>query len=398
MPPRSDSARPPAVRTLTVFFCGTSGDLATPTTQIGFFARFASGVDITTTSANASTKQYVMAFDGCGVTNGLCGAICAVGIRSQAQRVVARVEWLCALAGSASATALALRLNVFGLSRGGIAAMLLAKRLAHLSSSQVELNLLLFDPVPGNLVSDSKLCTPCARRGLALSNASAVTDLRECENLRSVLAIYPVEVLPACCLHAPVFAVYPRTADVVEDVQLGCHQGALFVSSAPSSQLSFVRIMRWLVDVASAVDVERALAAFPPPAFAKARRGVPLTLDALEAWARTEMEAEHGVGARIACVSGSGVGALAINGEPSRIMSRRIAHAHSCLRSTVILRRASGAFLNKYHRAGREGALVLDIERNSWAWVPVAQLLACVTLALALAGATALGSIGAWTR
>jgi hypothetical protein len=237
-----------AARTLTVFFCGTSGDLATPTTQVGFFARFARGINITTSLTDRRrSRDFVIAFDGCGVTNGFCGAVCAVGIRSQVQRVVDRVAWLRALACSASAPALAVRLNVFGLSRGGVAAMLLAKRLAHLSPAQVELNLLLFDPVPGNLISDSKLCTPCARRGIALSNASAVTDLRECANLRSVLAIYPVEALPAYCLHAPVFAVYPRTANVVEDAQLGCHQGALFVSSMPSSQLSFVRIVRVLL-------------------------------------------------------------------------------------------------------------------------------------------------------
>ena len=87
-----------------------------------------------------------------------------------------------------------------------------------------------------------------------------------------------------------------------------------------------------------------------------------------------------------------GVGAPADKQEAH--VSRRFAHANSCLRSTVVVRRASGAFLNKYHRAGREGALVLDIDRNSCAWVPVAQLVALVALALALGGATTLGSIG----
>ena len=46
-----------------------------------------------------------------------------------------------------------LRLNCFGLSRGGCACLMLARRLADVSPERLLISLLLFDPVPGNSVT-----------------------------------------------------------------------------------------------------------------------------------------------------------------------------------------------------------------------------------------------------
>ena len=63
-----------------------------------------------------------MAFDGCGVTHGCAGTLFASGLREQCARVVARVDALLQRGG-------ALRVNVLGLSRGGIGAIYLAQAL-----------------------------------------------------------------------------------------------------------------------------------------------------------------------------------------------------------------------------------------------------------------------------
>ena len=403
-------------RTLTVLWCGTSGDLASQTTQIGFFARFLCAVNITANdeAVEESSHDYVIAFDGCGVTHGFCGAVCAVGVRSQAQTVVERTETLLTLGGH-------LRINVVGLSRGGIAAMLLAQKLAHISPMRLEAHLLLFDPVPGNLICESKLWTPCARLGVALSNANAVTDLRSCTNLRSVLAIYPVEALPACCLHAPVFARYPSPAQcrVVEDAVLGCHQGALFVSSDLASLLSFVRIARWLTRRGSPLSCTAAVTAFPGARYAlRAAQADPwltpgepvqrasattdvatlsaddAVLASLESWALKRMSTWYGIRP---CA------------ESGRVAASRWAHAASCFRTTVVQRRVEAALLNRYHAQLRDGVaaapdsgadlprgseatrdtvwgtvqdrdreerdnFLLDIDKNSVGWVPLLPL------------------------
>lgn len=74
-----------------------------------------------------------MAFDGCGVTNGCTGTLFAAGLKKQCQVVVNRIIELLATGDKS------VRVNVLGLSRGGIAAMYLAQMLSdeRVSCSQV---------------------------------------------------------------------------------------------------------------------------------------------------------------------------------------------------------------------------------------------------------------------
>jgi hypothetical protein len=62
-----------------VFFCGTSGSIATETTQIGLFANECVAKDLMKDdSENVDWKagSYKMYFDGCGVTNGMHLSLC----------------------------------------------------------------------------------------------------------------------------------------------------------------------------------------------------------------------------------------------------------------------------------------------------------------------------------
>ena len=195
-----------------------------------------------------------MAFDGCGVTDGFCGTICAKGLRRQCAAVRRQVDSLVAELASSCQNPPALRVNAVGLSRGGVACLYLAQALADLHMSTCELSLLLFDPVPGDLLTVAQLDL------FGLSNTSACCDVSACQCLARVLALYPYEPLPAIACHAPVLCHYPEQCLVEEEVTPGCHQGALQVHGLQGprldfdSALSFLRIRRWLMECGTPLD------------------------------------------------------------------------------------------------------------------------------------------------
>jgi len=232
---------------------GTANTLDPITTQVGIFAQAAAGRDLSSYSRahgplDPTAGPFKVAFDGCGVTNGLGGTLFASGLEGQCDIVVSVVEGLIA-AGARSVLC-----NCLGLSRGGLALMILAQKLGGLApdiAARVELNMCLFDPVPGNLVSTGFPFTGFGR-----------ADLTSCSCLKRVLAIYPHEPLPDLSFHAPVLCKYPVTTMVEEDVTLGCHQGALFQTRrgsqnkyALASNLSFRMISDWFQAVGGGVDV-----------------------------------------------------------------------------------------------------------------------------------------------
>ena len=220
---------------LTVYFCGTAGVLGPPaTTQIGLFFNLTVGADIThSLTAGVATRQpssagvggpadeqhFKMGFDGCGETNGCLGLLFAHGLTAQCRVVCSRVQ-------AFLAASRCVRLNVLGLSRGGMAAMKLTQMLSDIDPSSLEVNICLFDPVPGNLIVTAAVDWTCGGR---ISIARQSVDLSASRNLASALAIYPHEPLPALAFHAPIIPRYPERARCEELVTLGCHQGALWV-------------------------------------------------------------------------------------------------------------------------------------------------------------------------
>jgi len=205
---------------LLVFFEGTANTLVPRTTLIGYFFQEAQAIDISDDRIPLPSMQlaFKMGFDGCGVTHGVAGTIWACGLATQCELVLARVHAILEHAGHLSIT-------VLGLSRGGIAALMLAKVLASRGpmSSRVCLNLCLFDPVPGNLINTARYLDIFSQ-----TVANSVIDVSECHITR-VLAIYPHEPLPALAFHAPVIPHFPKNTKVELDATLGCHQGALYM-------------------------------------------------------------------------------------------------------------------------------------------------------------------------
>ena len=177
---------------LTVFWEGTANVIDQCSTQIGAFAAMCTGVDITRASPDKLPEhgQLKISFDGCGVTDGCAGTLWGSGLRAQTETVRQRVAAILKLGVS-------IKLNVLGLSRGGVAAIFLAQELSLLPDSQIQISMFLFDPVPGNWNWTTAL--GCC------NNATQSMDLSACtNNLKHVFAMYPHEPMPDISCHAPV--------------------------------------------------------------------------------------------------------------------------------------------------------------------------------------------------
>ncbi len=213
---------------LSVFFGGTASSFKEDTTQIELFGKWCG-------------KPKVL-FDGVGHTNGLMGVVFASGLAGQAALVVRTVKDL--LQQHPRVT-----VNAVGLSRGGCGCLLLAQQLQAAFGDSVAVNLLLFDPVPGNNITTTKLDV------LRLTLAAQCEDLRACSCVRRVLALYPRVPLRAIDLHAPVMPLFHESTAVEWDVLLGCHQGAIwsFRVEGLDRRLSFVMMRRFLLDCGTAL-------------------------------------------------------------------------------------------------------------------------------------------------
>lgn len=191
--------------TLSVFFSGTGHAIEN--------FRFVFSV-LHRDACNDETHQK-MGFDGCALEKGaLIGGIFGFGLDEQCEKVLARVNSL--LERSAETVTV----NAYGHSRGGVACLLLAKKLA--GNPRIEVNLVIHDPVSGNWIGSAYL----DGLGLNVTLTSEGSDVSACDNLHSALVIYPVLPLPDIMAHAPLLPVFPQTCEVRIELTLGCHLGA----------------------------------------------------------------------------------------------------------------------------------------------------------------------------
>lgn len=192
--------------------------------------------------------DYKLSFNGCGVSHGLRGTLFAHGLREQVSLIRGYVvEFMRA--------GLSVTINFVGLSRGGIGGLYMAQELADIPIDKVILNMLLFDPVPGNLVWMSRYADLAG-----VMNANQAMDVSFVPNLGRILVLYPYEPLPAIAFHAPLIAKFPPGCQLEQDVILGCHQGALWLRPRPDTCLAFARIRDFLIVCGSYVDTHKSLA------------------------------------------------------------------------------------------------------------------------------------------
>lgn len=320
---------------LSVFFEGTANRLRPPTTQVGLFFEQCDALDVTDLMPDNTdgVHNFKMGFDGCGVVSGLAGTIWAFGLSDQCKRAVSRVQDLLQHKGAPHRL---LIINALGLSRGGIAALMLAQALSKVEGdllSRVSLNLCLFDPVPGNLITTSKMLDP-----FGMTMANIAVDVSHCGAfLRRCLAIYPYEALPDLAFHAPVLPNLPPSCVLEEDATLGCHQGAFYAPGRvrpggnlyASCLLSYLRVSSFL---------SRCGTPLPPP-----------SMEAARMW-----EASSGCSPAASCDLRDACLQLmdaALHSALGTKPARRIAHTKQSRPPGAIIRNAAGQYLNRHHLA-----------------------------------------------
>ncbi|HHF7374384.1 hypothetical protein [Legionella bozemanae] len=171
-------------------------------------------------SQHPDATHFKMGFNGCGVDYGVKGLLFGAGVEEQSDQVVAVVKKLIQ-------DGYKVKLNGIGLSRGGIAAILAAIKLAHIDRFHLETNLLLLDPVPGNLFYVPLLDF------FKYTLTNRTLDLSHSKNLNYVETLYPYlevgddtgerldQILAN--FHIPIRPTYPKHCQVREEVILGAH-------------------------------------------------------------------------------------------------------------------------------------------------------------------------------
>lgn len=208
---------------ISVFFCGTDGVIKGGRTQVSLFFQHYKAHELTPddNSFDLDLSEYKMGFDGCATfaeklwTGGsFWGGIFGYGLREQCEQILEKVDRFERNGKSVTIVGL-------GLSRGAVALLMLTKMMQQ-KFPRVRLDLVLFDPVPGNSIYQAKLDL------LGLTNTSHTANLTDCPNLRRVLLLYPYEPLPDLAFHAPLVPVFSRATEIDCDVIPGCHQGAFY--------------------------------------------------------------------------------------------------------------------------------------------------------------------------
>lgn len=303
---------------LSVFFCGTNGTIEKGFTQISLFFEkcrgtiLKDGVDL-----DPNETEYKMGFDGCANTNGsFWGGIFGYGLSEQCEQIAYQIARLKESGKQVSIVGL-------GLSRGAIALLMLTK-LLQTKFPKVKLDLVLFDPVPGNSIYQAKLDF------FGFTNTSLSGNLSECSNLRRVLVLYPYEPLPDLVLHAPLIPVFFEKTRVEYDVIPGCHQGAFLDPNLNHESYIAYRIVREKLE----------------------EYGMPLELDAIvdghdaELWEYLE--------------------------NCSKELAKTTRATHSFY-NALIVRETKGTYLNKYHEKvsksmGYERELDKDFPYQCFIW------------------------------
>ncbi|MGC1183258.1 MAG: hypothetical protein WA877_10105, partial [Legionella sp.] len=220
-------------KTISVYFSGTDFSINNGRFLATFLFR----------RTEESDAQIKMGFNGCGVDYGFNGGIFGSGLDEQCEKVIDCVVQEINAGHQ-------ITLNVYGHSRGGIAALLLAKQLGNIDKEKLDINLALLDPVPGNYIITSNIDP------FKISLANKTMDLSDCKPLRKVLALYPYIPLPAIACHAPLLVSYPQETEVEEEVVNGCHSEAEQISHF-SANLVKLRVEEFLVKNGTQLQTDR---------------------------------------------------------------------------------------------------------------------------------------------
>jgi hypothetical protein len=153
-------------------------------------------------------------------------------------------------------------LNIYGFSRGAIAAFMACLKLKHVDRTQLTINVAAFDPVPLNFERSVK-ADMFFGTGTTLS--SKVADLGTCLNVGEMLVLFTNRPYPGFMGFSPILPSLPDTSHFEVDVMPGKHEDAVAftlnqgVVSAVNTQsiLMFHRIVKFMQNCGTVFDFSR---------------------------------------------------------------------------------------------------------------------------------------------
>lgn len=205
------------------------------------------------------TNFFSTCVTGCGIENKNTrdlGALFTFHLEEQVSQIAEQVERMVQESNDK------VILNVYGFSRGGVAAFLLCQKLKHIAKDQLMINVASFEPVPGNLITgvygDLLL-------GTHSTLSASVADLTECKNIANMLILFTNQPLPDLTCHAPILPALPSTCHSDVDVTPGCHKNAVsFYKKGQSinptneeSAIVFHRIVEFMHQHGTSFDTDR---------------------------------------------------------------------------------------------------------------------------------------------
>lgn len=115
-------------------------------------------------------------------------------------------------------------LNIYGFSRGGVAALLLCQKLKQIPSERLTINVASFEPVPGNYITTANYDIWLDSK---LTLSSEIADLTQCQNLVKALVLFTNQKLPEITYHGAILPTFPNTCQAEIDVTAGNHANAV---------------------------------------------------------------------------------------------------------------------------------------------------------------------------
>lgn len=176
----------------------------------------------------------------------LLDSIFGWGVEVKAQQVAEQIQALLV-----QDPQLHITLNAYGFSRGGITALLMAKKLAQIDPKRLNIHLALSDPVPGNLRGTQQWLG----RGLwGKTLTQKTSNVSECQSLKKVLYLHSQHkgtekggflknivrrlIKP---FFAPIVPIWPKDCSIEEDVIPGYHGDAVEGLGAQDRCLAFLK-------------------------------------------------------------------------------------------------------------------------------------------------------------
>lgn len=208
---------------ISVYFNGTCDNNDVPETgNISLAALLAS---ITQTD---DSNSYSFCVNGCGESRDIrdFGIVFSFHLEKQVLNIANQIENIMKESEEK------ITLNIYGFSRGGIAAFWLCQIFKHIPSERLTINVTSIDPVPVNFITsvygDLLL-------GTHSTLSAAVADLSECMNIENMQVLFTNQPMPDIIGFAPLLPALPTSCILDIDVTPGRHETAVSFSKAGNS-------------------------------------------------------------------------------------------------------------------------------------------------------------------